>query len=75
MRSFIAVAAGAAVAANKVPGIRAAIIPTGPDGKPFTRPGRATFILAHRDGRWQCVHSHVSLQPTQSESAHGRLSA
>ena len=48
---------------------------TGPDGKPFTRPGRATFILAHRDGRWQCVHSHVSLQPTQSESAHGRLSA
>ena len=48
---------------------------TGPDGKPFTRPGRATFILAHRDGRWQCVHSHVSLQPTQSESAHGRLGA
>ena len=46
---------------------------TGPDGKPFTRPGRATFILARRDGRWLCVHSHVSLQPTQSESAHGRL--
>ena len=48
---------------------------TGPDGKPFTRPGRATFILAHRAGRWLCVHSHVSLQPTQSESAHGRLGA
>src|SRR6266511_3327404 len=48
---------------------------TGPDGKAFARPGRATFILAHRDGRWQCVHSHVSLQPTQSESVHGRLGA
>ena len=46
---------------------------TGPDGTPFTRPGRATFILARRDGRWLCVHSHVSLQPTHSESAHGRL--
>ena len=46
---------------------------TGPDGMSFTRPGRATFILARRDNRWLCVHSHVSLQPTQSESAHGRL--
>ena len=46
---------------------------TGAGGKPFARPGRATFILARRDGRWQCVHSHVSLQPTQSESAHGTL--
>jgi len=46
---------------------------TGADGEPFTRPGRATFILARRGGRWQCVHSHVSLRPTQSESAHGRL--
>ena len=48
---------------------------TGSDGKPFTRPGRATFILSRRDGRWLCVHSHVSLQPTQSDSAHGRLGA
>jgi ketosteroid isomerase-like protein len=48
---------------------------TGPDGKAFTRTGRATFVLARREGRWQCVHSHVSLQPTQSESAHGRLGA
>ena len=46
---------------------------TAPDGKPFTRSGRATFVLARRDGRWQAVHSHVSLLPTQSESAHGRL--
>ena len=48
---------------------------TGPDGKAFTRTGRATFVLARHEGRWQCVHSHVSLQPTQSESAHGRLGA
>jgi ketosteroid isomerase-like protein len=46
---------------------------TGPDGKAFRRPGRATFILNRREGRWACVHSHVSLQPTQSESAHGTL--
>ena len=45
---------------------------TGPDGQPFTRHGRATFNLARRDGRWLAVHSHVSLLPTQSESAHGR---
>ncbi len=46
---------------------------TGPDGRPFTRPGRGTFVLARRDGRWQCVHSHFSLLPTQSETAHGKL--
>ena len=46
---------------------------TGPDGQPFRRPGRGTFVLARRDGRWLCVHSHVSLLPSQSESAHGRL--
>src|SRR5262245_57429507 len=45
---------------------------TGPDSRPFRRHGRATFVLARRDGRWLCVHSHVSLLPTQSESAHGR---
>ncbi len=43
-----------------------------PDGQPFTRHGRATFVLARREGRWLAVHSHVSLLPTQSESAHGR---
>ncbi len=46
---------------------------TGADGQPFTRHGRATFALARRDGRWLCVHSHVSLLPTQSDTAHGRL--
>ncbi len=45
---------------------------TGPDGRPFTRHGRATFALARRDDRWLCVHSHVSLLPSQSETAHGR---
>jgi ketosteroid isomerase-like protein len=46
---------------------------TGPDGQAFTRRGRATFVLARRGGQWRCVHSHVSLLPSQSESAHGRL--
>jgi len=45
---------------------------TGPGGQPFTRRGRATFNLARRDGRWLAVHSHVSLLPSQSDSAHGR---
>lgn len=46
---------------------------TGPDGAPLRREGRATFILARQEGRWVAAHSHVSLLPTQSESAHGRL--
>jgi ketosteroid isomerase-like protein len=46
---------------------------TGPDGQPFRRIGRATFVLGRRAGGWVCVHSHVSLLPTQSETAHGRL--
>jgi len=46
---------------------------TGPDGAPLRRAGRATFVLERRGDRWRCVHSHVSLLPTQSEAAHGRL--
>ena len=46
---------------------------TGPDGRPFERPGRGTFVLERRNGRRTVVHSHFSLLPTQSESAHGRL--
>jgi ketosteroid isomerase-like protein len=46
---------------------------TGQDGRPFTRPGRGTFVLECRQGTWLAVHSHFSLLPTQSESAHGRL--
>jgi ketosteroid isomerase-like protein len=46
---------------------------TGPDGRPVTRPGRGTFVLERRQGTWLAVHSHFSLLPSQSESAHGRL--
>jgi ketosteroid isomerase-like protein len=46
---------------------------TGPDGRPLTRPGRGTFVLERRGGTWLAVHSHFSLLPSQSESAHGRL--
>jgi ketosteroid isomerase-like protein len=46
---------------------------TGQDGRAFTRPGRGTFVLERRRGTWLAVHSHFSLLPTQSESAHGRL--
>jgi ketosteroid isomerase-like protein len=46
---------------------------TGPDGRPVTRPGRGTFVLERRGGKWLAVHSHFSLLPSQSESAHGRL--
>ena len=43
-----------------------------PDGRPFRRLGRATFVLERRDGRWLAVHSHVSLLPSQSDEVHGR---
>ena len=46
---------------------------TGPDGRPVTRPGRGTFVLERRGGTWLAVHSHFSLLPSQSESAHGRM--
>lgn len=29
----------------------------------YDRPGRATLILQRRDGRWRCLHSHLSLYP------------
>ncbi len=45
---------------------------TAPDGRPFRRPGRATFVLERRAGRWVAVHSHVSLMPSQSDEVHGR---
>jgi ketosteroid isomerase-like protein len=46
---------------------------TGADGRPFARPGRGTFVLERRQGKWLAVHSHFSLLPSQSETAHGRL--
>jgi ketosteroid isomerase-like protein len=39
-------------------------IGTGTDGRPFTRPGRATLLLLPRDGRWVAAHSHFSLAPS-----------
>ena len=48
---------------------------TGPDGRPFDRPGRGTFVLERRGGKWLAVHSHFSLLPSQSEAAHGRLTS
>jgi ketosteroid isomerase-like protein len=29
----------------------------------YDRPGRATYILRRKQGRWQAVHSHHSLDP------------
>src|SRR5262245_57331882 len=34
----------------------------GPDGRPFIRPGRGTFVLERRGGTWLAVHSHFSLR-------------
>ena len=31
------------------------------DGTAFDRPGRATMVFHKSDGRWLCVHSHMSL--------------
>lgn len=33
------------------------------EGTSFERPGRATVVLAHRDGAWLAVHTHFSLVP------------
>jgi ketosteroid isomerase-like protein len=38
-------------------------------GAPFDRPGRATMLFQKSDGRWICIHSHMSLNrgvPQQS---------
>jgi ketosteroid isomerase-like protein len=36
---------------------------TGPDGRPFTRPGRGTFVLERRAGKWLAVHSSLPSDP------------
>jgi ketosteroid isomerase-like protein len=48
----------------------------GPDGAPFERPGRATFVLqrASADGDWLAVHSHFSLARDVPQKSHGRPS-
>lgn len=33
------------------------------DGTTFDRPGRASVVLARRDGRWLALHGHFSLAP------------
>ena len=35
-------------------------------GERYDRPGRATFVLARREGGWLAIHSHLSLYPTPS---------
>ena len=42
------------------------------EGLPFDAVKRYTSVWVIRDGRWLCVHSHVSLLPSQSEAVHGR---
>lgn len=34
------------------------------DGKPFSNPGRVTFVIAKRGGEWLIVHFHRSAMPT-----------
>lgn len=33
------------------------------DGKPFSNPGRVTFVIAKRGADWQIVHFHRSAMP------------
>jgi uncharacterized protein (TIGR02246 family) len=33
------------------------------DGKPFSNPGRVTFVIAKRGPQWQIVHFHRSAMP------------
>ena len=40
------------------------------DGKPFTRPGRATMLLSRNDDGWLCLHSHMSLNRGVPQSSH-----
>jgi hypothetical protein len=33
------------------------------DGKPFSNPGRVTFVVAKRGSDWKIVHFHRSAMP------------
>lgn len=33
----------------------------------YDRPGRATLVLARREGRWLAIHSHLSLYPPTAQ--------
>jgi ketosteroid isomerase-like protein len=37
------------------------------NGDWYDRPGRATLVLQRRDGRWLCIHSHLSLYPKPAD--------
>lgn len=41
------------------------------DGSRFDRPGRASVVLARRDGRWLAVHTHFSLAPGTPPRTYG----
>jgi ketosteroid isomerase-like protein len=41
-----------------------------PDGKPFDRPGRATFVFHKSGSEWLCVHSHLSLNRGVPQTSH-----
>ena len=43
------------------------------DGTSFDRPGRASVVLARRDGRWLAVHTHFSLMPGTPSGTYGTL--
>lgn len=45
-----------------------------PDGAPFDRPGRATFVLRRTgaEQEWRCVHSHFSLSRDVPQRSHRR---
>src|SRR5919199_2450191 len=51
-------------------------IGTATDGRPFSRPGRATLLLIPRDGRWVAAHSHFRwrrARPRHSGSLAGAM--
>jgi ketosteroid isomerase-like protein len=41
------------------------------DGTGFDRPGRATMVFQRVNGRWLCVHSHMSLNRGVPQESHG----
>src|SRR5262249_18984890 len=41
-----------------------------PDGKPFDRPGRATFVFHRGQDGWVGVHSHLSLNRGVPQTSH-----
>lgn len=41
------------------------------DGTAYPRPGRATMVFHRGDGRWLCVHSHMSLNRGVPQRSYG----